>query len=44
VENPVHVRDFHATILWMAGLDYRQLKFNGIGLEESCKVAKGIIS
>jgi arylsulfatase A-like enzyme len=22
VENPVHVRDLHATILWMCGLDY----------------------
>src|SRR5947209_6732770 len=25
VENPVHVHDIHATILWMLGLDHRQL-------------------
>ena len=25
VENPVHVHDLHATILWMMGLDHRQL-------------------
>ena len=33
VENIVHVRDLHATILWMCGLDHRQLKFNGSGLD-----------
>jgi hypothetical protein len=44
VENPVHVRDFHATILWMCGLDYRKLTHNGIGFDTTCKVAKGIIA
>jgi hypothetical protein len=43
VENPVHVRDLHATILWMCGLDYRKLTHNGIGFDTTCKVAKGII-
>ena len=44
VENPVHVRDLHATILWMCGLDYRKLTHNGIGFDTTCKVAKGIIA
>jgi hypothetical protein len=44
VENPVHVRDLHATILWMCGLDHRQLKHNGVGFDDSCKVAKGILA
>lgn len=44
VENPIHVRDLHATILHMCGLDFRKLKHNGVGLEESCKVATGIIA
>jgi hypothetical protein len=39
VENPIHVRDLHATILWMCGLDHKQLKFNGSGLDDACKVA-----
>ncbi|TWU40584.1 DUF1501 domain-containing protein [Novipirellula artificiosorum] len=43
VENPIHVRDLHATILWMCGLDYRQLNYNGVGLDTTCKVAKDII-
>lgn len=44
VENPVHVRDLHATILWMCGLDHRQLKHNGVGFDDSCKVAKGMLA
>lgn len=44
VENPVHVRDLHATILWMCGLDHRQLKHNGVGFDESCKVAHEIFT
>lgn len=44
VEKPVHVRDLHATILWMCGLDFRQLKFNGVGLDDSCRIATGIFS
>ena len=44
VENPVHIRDLHATILWMCGLDHRKLKHNGVGFDDACKVAKGIIA
>ena len=44
VENPIHVRDLHATILWMCGLDFSQLKHNGIGFDTTCKVAKVIIT
>ena len=44
VENPVHIRDLHATILWMCGIDHRQLKHNGVGFDDSCKVAQDIIS
>jgi hypothetical protein len=44
VENPIHVRDLHATILWMCGLDHRRLKFNGVGLDDTCKVAQGLIA
>jgi hypothetical protein len=44
VEKPVHVRDLHATILWMCGLDFRKLKHNGVGLDDACKVAKGIFA
>ena len=43
VENPIHVRDLHATILWMCGLDHTKLKFNGSGLDDACQVAKGLI-
>jgi hypothetical protein len=43
VESPIHVRDLHATILWMCGLDFRLLNHNGIGFDSTCKVAKGII-
>ena len=32
--NPVHVRDFHATLLHILGLDYSQLTFFRNGLEE----------
>jgi hypothetical protein len=42
VENPVHIRDFHATILHLLGMDHRQFtyKFQGLdqrltGVEES---------
>jgi hypothetical protein len=43
VENPIHVRDLHATILWMCGLDHHRLKFNGVGLDDACRVAHGLI-
>lgn len=44
VDKPIHVRDLHATMLWMCGLDVRRLKHNGIGFDDSCKVARGIIT
>ena len=44
VESPIHVRDLHATILWMCCLYFRQLTHNGIGFDSTCKVAKGIIA
>jgi hypothetical protein len=43
VENPVHVRDLHATILWICGLDFHQLQHNGIGFDTTCKVVHGVI-
>lgn len=44
VEKPVHVRDLHATILWLCGLDFRKLSHNGVGFDDACKVATGIIA
>jgi hypothetical protein len=44
VENPVHVRDLHATILWMCGLDFRKLSHHGVGFDTTCKIAKDIIA
>ncbi len=44
VETPVHVRDFHATILHMCGLYPHGLEFNGVGLDDACKVAEGIMA
>ncbi len=44
VEKPIHVRDLHATILWMCGLDFAKLKHNGIGFDTTCKVAKEILA
>jgi arylsulfatase A-like enzyme len=44
VDKPIHVRDLHATILWMCGLDFEQLKHNGIGFDTTCKVAHGIMA
>jgi hypothetical protein len=34
VENPVSVPDWHATILYQLGLDYKQLTYNVNGLDE----------
>jgi hypothetical protein len=34
VENPVHVHDLHATILYLLGLDHRRLTFRHNGREE----------
>ncbi|QDU97142.1 DUF1501 domain-containing protein [Lignipirellula cremea] len=44
VEKPIHVRDLHATMLWMCGLDHRQMQHNGVGFDTTCKVAQGIIA
>lgn len=44
VEKPVHVRDLHATILWLCGLDHRKLQHNGIGFDSNCEVAHDIIT
>ena len=41
VENPVHVHDIHATILWMLGLDHRQLTFLHNGRAERPTVLAG---
>jgi hypothetical protein len=44
VENPVHVRDLQATILWLCGLDFRKLQHNGIGFDTTCQLAQGLIA
>jgi uncharacterized protein (DUF1501 family) len=41
VENPVHVHDIHATILWLLGLDHRQLTFMHNGRAERPTVLAG---
>jgi len=40
-ENPVHVHDLHATILWLLGLDHRQLTFLHNGRAERPTVLAG---
>ena len=50
VENPVHVRDLHATMLHLLGIDHQQLKFPFQGLDqkltgvEPARVVKEIIA
>lgn len=44
VEKPVHVRDLHATMLWMCGLDFRKMEHNNIGFETTCQIAHDIIA
>ncbi|MEL7496578.1 MAG: DUF1501 domain-containing protein [Planctomycetota bacterium] len=50
VENPVHVRDFHATMLHLLGIDHEQLTFPYQGLDqkltgvEEARVIKEIIA
>jgi hypothetical protein len=41
VDNPVHVHDIHATILWMLGLDHKQLTFLHNGRAERPTVLAG---
>ena len=49
-ENPVHVRDLHATILHLLGIDHTRFTFRFQGLDfrltgvEPARVAKGILS
>ena len=50
-ENPVHVRDLHATMLHLLGIDHRQFTLNHLGLdakltgvEEEAQVLKAIIT
>jgi hypothetical protein len=33
-QNPVHVRDFHATVLHLLGYDHRRLTFHHLGLDQ----------
>ncbi len=50
VENPVHVRDLHATMLHLLGIDHRKLTFPFQGLDqkltgvEKSRVIQEIIS
>jgi hypothetical protein len=50
VEKPVHVRDFHATILHLMGLDHERLTYRHAGLDfkltgvEHAKVVKGVLA
>ena len=49
-DNPVHVRDFHATILHLMGLDHEQLTYRHAGLDfrltgvEESHVVKGVLT
>jgi hypothetical protein len=49
-EKPVHVRDFHATILHLMGFDHERLTFRHAGLDykltgvEPAKVVKEILA
>jgi hypothetical protein len=50
VENPVHIRDFHATILHQLGIDHNRLSVPFQGLDqrltgvEECKILRDIIA
>lgn len=50
VENPVHVRDLHATMLYLLGIDHSKLTFQFQGLDqkltgvEQCRVVNEIVS
>ncbi len=48
-ENPVHVHDFHATILHLMGLDHERLTFKHLGrryrlTDVSGEVMKGLMA
>ena len=49
VENPVHINDFHATILRLFGFDHKQLAVNYKGLsmrltDQGGKVVEGLMA
>jgi len=50
IENPVHIRDFHATLLYLFGIDHRYFTFPFQGLDarltgvKESKVIHGILS
>lgn len=50
VENPVHVRDLHATLLQLLGFDHHRLTFKWQGLDarltgvEPAKIVKDILA
>jgi hypothetical protein len=50
VRDPVHVRDLHATILHLMGIDHERLAFKFQGLDQKltgvvpAEVVKGILS
>ena len=33
VQNPVHIRDFHATVLHLLGFDHERLTYRHLGLD-----------
>ena len=49
-ENPVHLRDFHATLLHLAGIPHKQLYYPFQGLDQRltgvkpCKVVRDILT
>jgi hypothetical protein len=49
-EDPVHIRDLHATILHLLGLDHHKLTFKSQGLDQKltgvlpANVVKGILA
>jgi len=50
VRDPVHIRDFHATVLHLLGIDHERLTFRYLGLDqrltgvEEARVVKGILA
>jgi arylsulfatase A-like enzyme len=51
VENPVHVRDFHATLLHLLGIDHRKFtsKWQGVdmrltGVDAEAQVVKELLA
>ena len=50
VENPVHIHDFHATVMHMLGIDHERFTFKYQGLDqkltgvESANVIKDLIA